>query len=93
MKIEISKKAYNDIEEALEYYSQINLALPIKFFERIEEAKSKIMKSELGFEIKYKTVRTILLKQFPYHLHYVLKNEKVIIIAILHSHINPKSYL
>lgn len=93
MEIEISKKAYKDIDEVLHYYSKINHNLPVEFLERIEESKSKIINSELGFEIKYKTVRTVLLKQFPYHLHYILKEEKIIIIAVLHSHINPKNYL
>ncbi|WP_312768829.1 type II toxin-antitoxin system RelE/ParE family toxin [Epilithonimonas sp.] len=93
MYIELSFQALQDIEEILEYYSRINQKLPTKFLERIEEAKSRIVNSELGFEIKYKTVRTVLLKQFPYHLHYVLKDDNIIIIAVLHSRINPKTYL
>jgi len=93
MYIELSFQALKDIEEILEYYSQINQKLPAKFLERIEEAKSRIVNSELGFEIKYKSVRTVLLKQFPYHLHYVLKDDQIIIIAVLHSRINPKFYL
>lgn len=93
MRIELSYPALKDVEEILEYYSQINQKLPVKFLERIEEAKSRIINSELGFEVKYKTVRIVLLKQFPYHLHYVLKEDLIIIIAVLHSHINPKEYL
>lgn len=93
MRIEFSIKALQDIEEILEYYDSLNATLPTKFLDRIEEAKGKIVTAEKGFEIKYKNVRTLLLKQFPYHLHYVLKDEKIIIIAILHSHINPKTYL
>ncbi len=93
MQVEFSFKALNDIEEILKYYSLLNPSLSTKFLDRIEEAKDRIINSQKGFEIKYKNVRTLLLKQFPYHLHYVLKGEKIIIIAILHSHINPKTYL
>lgn len=93
MRIELSFQALKDVEEILEYYSQINQKLPAQFLERLEEAKSRLANSELGFEIKYKSVRTVLLKQFPYHLHYVLKDDQTVIIAVLHSHINPKKHL
>jgi len=93
MRIEFSRKALNDIEEILEYYDLLNSALPTKFLDRVEQAKDRIINTEKGFEIKYKNVRTLLLNQFPYHLHYVLKDKKIIIIAVLHSRINPKKYL
>lgn len=93
MRIEFSLKALNDVKEILEYYDSLNSTLPIRFLDRVEQAKDRIINTEKGFEIKYKNVRTLLLKQFPYHLHYVLKDDKIIIIAVLHSRINPKSYL
>ena len=93
MRIEFSLKALNDVKEILEYYDSLNSTLPIRFLDRIGQAKDRIINNEKGFEIKYKNVRTLLLKQFPYHLHYVLKDDKIIIIAVLHSRINPKNYL
>ena len=60
-----------DIIIATDYYKNINPELAKQFLFRIREAKAYIARSPLGFQIKYKLVRTLLLKQFPYHIHYL----------------------
>lgn len=80
-------RVYDDILEAVEYYFLISPKLAEDFLDRIEEAKSKILNSVEGFEIKYAdSVRTVLLKQFPYHIYYITEENKIIILAILHAH-------
>jgi plasmid stabilization system protein ParE len=83
-----------DIIEAVGYYKKINTALAHQFLFRIREAKFFIGKNTLVFEIKYKNVRTLLLKQFPYHIHYIVDIDKsqIIILAIIHAYRNPKDY-
>ncbi|ROI11153.1 type II toxin-antitoxin system RelE/ParE family toxin [Epilithonimonas hominis] len=77
----------NDIDEALDYYFSINPNLAEDFLDRIEEAKTKILNSVEGFEIKYAdSVRTVLLKQFPYHLYYTIDQNNIVVLAILHAH-------
>lgn len=92
--VELRPDAINDIEKATDYYHNINPDLAIAFLFRIEETKKDILNAVEGFEVKYKNIRTILLKQFPYHLHYIVenKNKKVIILSVLHAHINPDKY-
>jgi hypothetical protein len=71
----ILKKAYDlyflnrpavktDIIKATDYYKKINSELAKQFLFRIHEAKDFIASTLLGFQIKYKQVRTLFLKQF-----------------------------
>ena len=84
----------NDIIDAVDYYKKINPELPKQFLLRIREAKIFIARSPLGFQIKYNYVRTLLLKQFPYHIHYLINDSKqqIIILAIIHAYKNPADY-
>ena len=61
-----------DIINTTHYYKSINPELAKQFLFRIREAKVHIARSPLGFQVKYKEVRTLLLKQvsIPYSLPY-----------------------
>src|SRR5687767_10059485 len=84
-----------DIIDAFNYYKKINPQLANQFIIRLREAKSYIALSPMGFQIKYNGVRTLLLKQFPYHIHYFINENKqqIIILAIIHAYKNPIDYL
>ncbi|MEB2777237.1 type II toxin-antitoxin system RelE/ParE family toxin [Algoriphagus sp. D3-2-R+10] len=83
-----------DISSAVAYYKEINPELAKQFLFRIREAKTRIAQSPLGFQFKYNEVRTIMLNQFPYHVHYLIENSKkqIIILAIIHSHKKTQDY-
>ena len=84
----------SDITNAVDYYKNINPQLAKQFLFRIREAKSYISHTPMGFQLKYKEVRTLLLKQFPYHIHYLVDDTKqqIIILAIIHAYKNPEDY-
>ena len=83
-----------DILIAVNYYKEINLELAKQFLLRINEAKQYIQKSPKGFQIKYNQVRTVLLKQFPFQIHYLIDEEhnQIVILAIIHSYRKPVDY-
>ncbi len=83
-----------DIIEATDYYKNINPELAKQFLFRIREAKAYIARSPLGFQSKYDQVRTLLLRQFPYHIHYLIDETKqqIVILAVIHAYKNPFDY-
>jgi plasmid stabilization system protein ParE len=83
-----------DINNAVNYYKLISPKLAKQFLFRVREAKTYIQRSPLSFQIKYKDVRTLLLIQFPFHIHYIINEEQkqVIILAIIHAYRNPTDY-
>jgi hypothetical protein len=84
----------SDILNAIGYYKNISPDLANHFLSRIREAKDYISLYPFAFEIKYKNVRTLLLKQFPYQLHYLINDaqKQIIILAIIHAYKNPSDY-
>jgi hypothetical protein len=83
-----------DIIEAISYYKSISPELAKQFLFRLKEAKIYVARSPFGFQIKYNQVRILLLKQFPYHIHYIVDDAKqqIVILAIIHAYRNPKDY-
>lgn len=84
----------DDIKAAVAFYKTISPALAREFINRLREAREYISKFPLGFEVKYNNVRTLLLKQFPYHIHYLVDDEtkQIVILAVIHSYKNPEDY-
>ena len=64
-KIIVSKKAQNEIENAIEYYSEINSKLALRFYNELVETYKKL---ELNpdYQIRHKNYRAIPLKVFPF---------------------------
>ena len=78
-------RVYDDIVDAVEYLFSINPQLASDFLNRIEEAKESILNTPKGFVVKYSKVRTVLLKQFNYHIYYIIEEDKIVLLAILHA--------
>ena len=83
-----------DIINAADYYKNISPELAKQFLFRVREAKTFIARTPLGFQIKYNNVRTLLLKQFPYHIHYLIDDsqKQIIVLAVIPAYKNPQDY-
>jgi hypothetical protein len=83
-----------DIIDATNDYQTISSKLAKQFLVRVREAKTYIIRFSLGFQIKYNNVRTFLLKQFPYQIHYLIADahKQIVILAIIHAYKNPQDY-
>lgn len=87
-------KVIFDIEDVVDHYKTINPELANAFLDRLEEAKKYIADFPEAFQIKYKNVRTVLLEQFPYHVHYIIDDDKkqIVVLGLIHAYKNPKDY-
>lgn len=83
-----------DIADAVDYYKAISPKLAKQFLSRLDEALDQIDEIPLGYQAKYNNVRTLMLKQFPYKIHYLIddRNSQIVILAIIHSNKNPTDY-
>ena len=68
--------------------------LATDFLYRLREANKHIILNPLGFQLKFKNVRTLMLKQFPYQIHYLIDDtlNQIIILAVIHAYKNPNDY-
>jgi len=92
-KIIISPLAQKEIENAIDYYSDLSVNTPLKFIQKIEETYSLISNNPY-FRIYYKNFRGVVIKGFPFMLFYVITEDeqKVIIYSCFHTSKNPRKY-
>lgn len=90
-KVFISTKAQNEIENAIDYYSLINLRTQKKFAFEIIKAYSILSRNPF-FAIKYKNIRSLKINNFPYSLFYTINNQKktIAVLACLHQKKHPR---
>lgn len=75
----------HDIQQIVNYYKEIFSKLATDFLYRLREANKHIILNPLVFQLKYKNVRTLMLKQFPYQIHYLIDDT-------LNQNYNTSSY-
>lgn len=83
-----------DIKEAFYYYKSISRKLAKEFLQRLKEGKNYIMEYPFANDIMYKNVRIHMLKQFPYHIHYLIEPEEkqIIILGVSFAKRNDSNY-
>jgi hypothetical protein len=86
-------RATNDLENAIDYYNSIQNKLGIKFYLEFKNA-IKIIKLNPFLRVYYDNVHCLKINKFPYLLHYKIdiKNQTIIIQALICTHRNPDVY-
>ena len=53
------------------------------------------MENPSGFAVRYKTIRTAIIKKFPYMVHYIVDQqiETISVLAVLCTYRNPESWV
>lgn len=91
-KITILPDAKDDIGLAVKWYNKQKKGLGGEFIDSIQEAV-KVLKTNPFFVKRYKEVHTLPLKRFPFMIHYLIDESAgtIIILAVLHTSLNPES--
>ena len=73
-----------DLKNAVTYYKDISPKLAKEFISRIREGRNYINHNPHGDDVMYKNIRMHNVRQFPYHIHYQIIEEKkqILILAI-----------
>jgi len=93
-KIIIGPLANLDITENIEWYNKAQAGLGTTFYNQIKQIINTIRKNPFAFAPRYKKIRTATLKKFPFMVHYFVNDEQesIVIISILHTSRNPKTW-
>lgn len=91
-KIVLSPPAIDDIREVSQWYNKRKAGLGLQFVKRIKEVTAYIQENPNMAQIRFEDIRVAVVKQFPYTIHYKIKEElkTVLIHAILHDHRDPR---
>lgn len=84
-KIHVQDDAYLDIEEGIENYENVRKGLSMDFELCLEEGYSDILRTPLGYQIRYADIRIKFIRRFPYGIHYFVEKEDIFVIAVFHT--------
>lgn len=86
----IRKLAETQITEAYNWYENKQANLGDDFLLSLEGSLKTIEKDPEAFQLKYKNIRAIYTKHFPYGVFYFTNKKYIVIIAVFHLSRNPK---
>jgi len=88
----ISDEAYLDIADTFTWYDAIEEPLGKKFIISFESSLNTLLNNPLSYHVRYKNVRIIFMKRFPYGIHYVIDGNILKVIAVFHTSRNPQNW-
>ncbi|MCF6245401.1 MAG: type II toxin-antitoxin system RelE/ParE family toxin [Sulfurovum sp.] len=87
--IEFKSEVYADIKIAYDWYESQRMGLGEDFLLTLEESYAKIARTPKLYQIIYKSVRRKLVRRFPYGIFFIFKDDKIIILAVMHTKRKP----
>ncbi len=89
-KVIVSPRAQKEFYKSIDFYALDSNWAPLNFIVAVEKAYSILIQNPY-YRIRYKNVRAIKLKRFPFLLYFVIneKQQTVKILSCFHSKRNP----
>ncbi len=85
--------AENDIKEASIWYNKTRGGLGDEFLLAVEAKLYQIRRNPKGYQSIYKAVRRVLTDRFPYGIFYIVEQDKIYNLAVVHTSRNPKHWI
>jgi toxin ParE1/3/4 len=77
-KLIVSPRAVHEVGNAIEFYAKHSVDAPINFLTALQNAYTRLETNPF-LRIRYKDVRALKIKKFPYLLYFVVNEHKNII--------------
>lgn len=90
--IKFKSEVYDDIKIAYDWYEKQRIGLGEDFLFTLETSYSKIIKTPKLYQTIYGRVRRQLVSRFPYAIFFIVEEEKIIVIAVMHTKRNPSNW-
>ena len=84
-KIIILEEAKSDVRESITWYKNINPILSKRFDNSFNNSVKQIKENPFQYQIRYDEVRVVLLRTFPYLIHFSIDKETIVIKAVFHT--------
>ena len=88
----IRPEARLDILDAFSWYQEQRPGLGLDFKLCVDEVFSKLRRRPNIYKKVHKEVRRVVTQRFPFGVFYLIENNKVIALAVLHARRDPKKW-
>ena len=95
MKLEIivRPEAAREVQEAFDWYEEKSEGLGLEFLRAADACMAGIKRNPLSSPVMYRDIHRSLLRKFPYALFYMVKAERIIVLACFHAKRNPIDWM
>ena len=77
--------ADEDFDIGIKYYDEISSELADRFHKDFKKTIDIIESNPLLYQIRYRNIRIANFNNFPYSIHFIVKNELIFVLTILHQ--------
>jgi plasmid stabilization system protein ParE len=92
MKVRILEQAQRELEDSADYYNQDCPGLGYEFADEIYRSIDRIADNPEAWHSLSKRTRRCLTHRFPFAIIYQLREDLILIIAVMHLHRHPDSW-
>ena len=89
-KLKVFPEALNDIQKATDWYNEQSYGLGTRFQKQVVKQISKLSNTAEVYPVRYNNVRCMVIKKFPFMVHFLIEDETVVIFSVFHTSRNPK---
>jgi hypothetical protein len=90
----ILEKAFQEIENAKDYYDNNQINLGTSFTKEVFSILEILETNPLLFPVKFNNIREAVIKKFPFVIIFeILSNDDVVVLSIFHFRRNPEDKL
>ncbi|WP_300463385.1 type II toxin-antitoxin system RelE/ParE family toxin [Desulfobacula sp.] len=93
MKVIILQQAFDELNDAIEYYEEQQNGLGLKLKEEVDHYVRWISHNSNVPKIQSNGYRKVNLKVFPYYIAYTIKDDAIWILAIAHGYRKPQYWI
>jgi len=88
-RIIVRPEAEDDLKEAYSWYEDKRKGLGHDFLLQVDAGLNFIARNPTVHSIEYKGIRKHLIKRFPYKIIYLIENERIMVLAVIHGRRSP----
>jgi hypothetical protein len=89
-KLIVKPEADFEMFEAINWYVDKDMNLGLRFASELKSTLHYIKLQPENFQKKYRNIRICFTKTFPYGIHYIIEENTIYVLAILHTSRNPR---
>jgi toxin ParE1/3/4 len=86
----VRPEAVADLQEAFEWYEKRAPGLGAQLVGELDRALASIAANPLAFSKIHRAMRRTLLRRFPYGVFYLVEDDRIVVLAILHTARHPR---
>ncbi len=81
-----------EIKDAIDFYNSQQFDLGDRFLNSLYEKLDKVIANPTAYAIRYKNIHCAKIDHFPFMVHYIYEPDTIIVVGVIHTSRNPKTW-